>query len=306
MATAATASKAVSRRRRGPTARSPVDPSRRETALLLLPAVAWVVVAVVLPVAMVIWVSFWRVDGSELVRGFDTATWERVITDPGLRRVALQTVKTTAIVLVVVSLLGLVAGYFLARFVRRPRLQTLLLLLAILPFWISYVIRIITWQPLFGSKGVINYVLDQFGLIDEPIQAFLYNETAQMFVMSTMYVVFVIGPVYWALSRIDPEVIAAARSLGASAWKTFWTVELPLARGGLVAGAFFAAIFIFGDAATERLIGGGTNPALSGTITAIAGSGQWPTAAALACVLLVLALATLVILMKIHNLRREL
>jgi putative spermidine/putrescine transport system permease protein len=280
--------------------------ARRRTALLLAPATAWVLVAVLVPIAMIVWVSFWRVEGGELVPAFDVSTWENVVSDPGLRRVALQTIKVAAIVLAVVTSVGLVAGYFLARFVASRRLQTVLLLLAILPFWTSYVIRVITWQPLFGSQGVINYVLGQLGIVDEPISAFLYNETAQMFVMGTMYVVFVIGPVYWALSRIDPEVVAAARSLGASPWRTFWTVELPLARGGLVAGAFFATIFIFGDSATERLIGGGTSPALAGTITAIAGSGQWPTAAALAVVLLAIALATLAVLMRVHDLRREL
>jgi len=279
---------------------------RRETALLLAPALLWVLVAVALPLAMVVWVSFWRADGATLVHTFDLDTWSGVVGSGAFRSIGVQTLKVVAIVLAVVATVGLLCGYFLARFVRSKRTATLLLMLAILPFWTSYVIRIITWQPLFGNRGVLNWLLLELGLIDQPASAFLYNETAMICAMASLYVVFVIGPVYWALSRIDDDVIAASRSLGASAWKTFWKIEFPLAKGGLVAGCFFAAIFLFGDYATEQLIGGGTNPALSGTIRAIAGSGQWPTAAALSVCLLAMTAIVLGIFMKIHDLRREL
>jgi len=99
---------------------------------------------------------------------------------------------------------------------------------------------------------------------------------------------------------------AASRMLGASPWTTFRTVELPLARGGLVVGLFFAAIFLFGDYATSRLIGGGTNPMLSDAISQYAGSGQWPVAAVLAVVLFVFATLVLGLLMRVYDLRQEL
>lgn len=279
---------------------------RRDTALLLAPAVLWVLVAVVAPLVMIVWVSLWRADGPTLVQTIDVTTWREVLGSASFRSIGLQTAKVVLTVLAAVAVVGLLCGYFLARFVRSRRLATTLLLLAILPFWTSYVIRIITWQPLFGNRGVLNWLLTETGILAEPATAFLYNETAMTFAMASLYVVFVIGPVYWALSRIDDDVIAASRSLGASAWQTFWRVEFPLAKGGLVAGCFFAAIFLFGDYATEQLIGGGTNPALSGTIRAIAGSGQWPTAAALSVCLLVMAAIVLGAMMKIHDLRREL
>ena len=254
----------------------------------------------------IIWVSFWQFEGGAATPAFDTSTWQAVLESSAFRSIALETVKVTAIVLAIVAVLGTLSGYFLARFVSSRRMQLALLLLAILPFWTSYVIRIITWQPLFGSEGGLNWLLETIGLTSEPVTAFLYNQNAMIVAMASLYVVFVIGPVYWALSRIDSDVIAAARSLGASPWKTFWTVELPLAKGGLVAGLFFATIFLLGDYSTEQLIGGGTSPVLSGTINAIAGSGQWPTAAALACILLAIAAVFLTVLMKIHDLRKVL
>jgi len=279
---------------------------RRETGLLLAPALLWVVVAVAIPLGMIVWVSLWRADGPTLVHTVDFGVWGDVLSSGAFRSIMLETLKVVVIVLAIVAVVGLLCGYFLARFVRSRRLAAMLLMLAILPFWTSYVIRIITWQPLFGNRGVLNYVLVKVGILSEPASAFLYNQTATIFTMSSLYVVFVIGPVFWALSRIDEDTIAASRSLGASAWQTFWRVEFPLAKGGLVAGCFFAAIFLFGDYATEQLIGGGTNPALSGTIRAIAGSGQWPTAAALSVVLFLLTALVLGLFMKIHDLRREL
>jgi putative spermidine/putrescine transport system permease protein len=271
---------------------------------LLLPALAVMLVAAVAPLATIVWVSFWRVDGLNLVRTIDTGSWRSVLRDPTFYRLTWSTLQTVVIVLVLVGVLGLTAGYFLARFVTNRKLQALLLMLAILPFWTSYLIRIITWQPLFGNSGVINFMLGKAGL--PQMELFLFNQRAMIFAMTSLYVVFVIGPVFWALSRIDPEVIAASRSLGASAWTTFRTVELPLARGGLVVGLFFASIFLFGDYATGRLIGGGTNPMLSDAISQYAGSGQWPVAATLAVVLFGIAILVLAIFMRVYDLRKEL
>jgi putative spermidine/putrescine transport system permease protein len=276
----------------------------RNAWLLLLPALAVILVAAVAPLLTIVWVSFWRLDGLNLVRTVNTEAWASVLRDPTFYRLAWSTLQTVIIVLALVGVLGLTAGYFLARFVTNRRLQALLLLLAILPFWTSYLIRIITWQPLFGNSGVINFLLGKVGL--PQMELFLYNQRAMIFAMTSLYVVFVIGPVFWALSRIDPEVIAASRSLGASAWTTFRTVELPLARGGLVVGLFFAAIFLFGDYATGRLIGGGTNPMLSDAISQYAGSGQWPVAAALAVILFGIAIIVLAIFMRVYDLRKEL
>lgn len=276
----------------------------RNAWLLLTPALIVMLVAAIAPLVTILWVSFWRVDGLNLVRTFDVGTWQQVAQDPTFYRLAWSTLRTVIIVLVLVGTFGLIAGYFLARFVTNRKLQALLLMLAILPFWTSYLIRIITWQPLFGNSGVINFFLEKLGL--PKMELFLFNERAMIFAMTTLYVVFVIGPVFWALSRIDPEVIAASRSLGASAWTTFRTVELPLARGGLIVGLFFASIFLFGDYATGRLIGGGTNPMLSDAISQYAGSGQWPVAATLAVVLFVLAMIMLAVFMRIYDLRTEL
>ncbi|MFM9105583.1 MAG: ABC transporter permease [Chloroflexota bacterium] len=276
----------------------------RRAWLLLTPALVVILVAAIAPLLVIAWVSFWNTDGLVLNRTIDPAAWQRVLVDPTFYKLTFSTLRTVIIVLVLVGVLGLVSGYYLARFVTSRKLQAALLMLAILPFWTSYLIRIITWQPLFGNSGVINFFLAQLGL--PKMELFLYNQRAMIFAMTSLYVVFVIGPVFWSLSRIDDDVIAASRTLGASPWTTFRTVELPLARGGLVVGLFFAAIFLFGDYATSRLIGGGTSPMLSDAISQYAGSGQWPVAAVLAVVLFIIAIVVLGLLMRVYDLRNEL
>lgn len=276
----------------------------RNAWLLLTPALVVTLIAAIAPLIMIVWVSFWTIENFALVRSFDTGAWSEVIHSETYRRLAWSTIKTVLIVLALLCVFGITAGYFLARFVTNRKLQALLLLLAVLPFWTSYVIRIITWQPLFGNSGVINYFFGKVGL--PHMSLFLYNQRTMIFALTSLYVVFVIGPVFWAFSRIEPDVIAASRGLGAGAFRTFWNVELPLAKGGLIVGLFFATVFLLGDYATGRIIGGGTNPLISDVISNTSGSGQWPIAAALAVVLFIMALIALAIYMKIYDLRREL
>jgi ABC-type spermidine/putrescine transport system permease subunit I len=120
-----------------------------------------------------------------------------------------------------------------------------------------------------------------------------------------MYIVFIVGPVYFGLSRIDPDTLAASRMSGASPWATFWKVEMPLAKPGIVAGSFFATVFLLGDFATEQIVGGATNPMLAGLSLRYAETLQWPMAAAVSAALLVIALVLIWLLSRVHDLRKE-
>ena len=106
----------------------------RRSWLLLLPALVVTTVAAIAPLIFIVWVSFWSTEGLQLTRTFDLAAWGRVFTDPTFYRLTWSTLRTVLTVLVLVGLLGLTAGYYLARYVTSRRLQALLLMLAILPF----------------------------------------------------------------------------------------------------------------------------------------------------------------------------
>lgn len=275
------------------------------TALLLAPALLWVTGAVIVPIALVGAVGLWRLDGLQLVQAWDVGTYQALLSDATFWSIVAWTLQTWATVLVLIFLFGVPAAYYLARYVRSPRMQTAILMLAVLPFWVSYVIRIITWIPLFGNRGVLNQALIRLGVLDAPSPAFLYNAPAMIIALTSLYVVFVVGPTYFGLSRIDVDTLAASRMSGASPWQTFWQVELPLAKPGMVAGAFFATVFLLGDFATERIVGGGNNPMLAGLAVRYASSLQWPVAAAAATALLVIALGLIWVLTHVHDLRRE-
>jgi ABC-type spermidine/putrescine transport system permease subunit I len=257
------------------------------------------------PVAFVVTVGFWRLDGFELVHGWDPSTYSQMLTDSTFWGIVWWTVRTWLLVLALILLIGIPAAYFIARHVRALPMQTAILMLTVLPFWVSYVIRIITWIPMFGNKGVLNGALVKAGILDDPSSAFLYNAVAMTIALVSMYIVFIVGPVYFGLSRIDADTLAASRMSGASPWATFWKVELPLAKPGIVAGSFFATVFLLGDFATEQIVGGATNPMLAGLSLRYAETLQWPMAAAVSAALLVIALVLIWLLSRVHDLRKE-
>lgn len=273
--------------------------------LLAWPALIWISVSVIGPVVFVVAVGFWRLDGMRLVQGWDPATYTTMLSDSTFWGIVWWTVRTWATVLALVLLLGVPAGYFIARYVRSLSMQTAILMLTVLPFWVSYVIRIITWIPMFGNRGVLNWALVESGILDSPSSAFLYNSVAMTIALVSMYIVFIVGPVYFGLSRIDADTMAASRMSGASPWTTFWKVELPLAKPGIVAGCFFATVFLLGDFATEQIVGGATNPMLAGLSLRYAETLQWPTAAAVSAALLVVALVLIWSLSRVHDLRKD-
>lgn len=286
--------------------RSPRAGRRRPLPpLLAWPALIWISVSVVAPVTFVVAVGFWRLDGFELVQAWDPSTYAQLLTDSTFWGIAWWTVRTWATVLALILVIGIPAAYFIARYVRSLSMQTAILMLAVLPFWVSFVIRIITWIPMFGNKGVLNGALVKTGILETPSSAFLYNSVAMTIALVSMYIVFIVGPVYFGLSRIDADTLAASRMSGASPWATFWRVELPLAKPGIVAGSFFATVFLLGDFATEQIVGGATNPMLAGLSLRYAETLQWPMAAAAAAALLAIALVLIWLLSRVHDLRRD-
>lgn len=287
--------------------RSPHQAGRRRPLppLLAWPALIWISVSVVAPVTFVVAVGFWRLDGFELVQDWDPSTYSQMLTDSTFWGIAWWTVRIWATVLALILVIGIPAAYFIARYVRSLAMQTTILMLAVLPFWVSFVIRIITWIPMFGNKGVLNGALVKTGILENPSSAFLYNAVAMTIALVSMYIVFIVGPVYFGLSRIDADTLAASRMSGASPWATFWRVELPLAKPGIVAGSFFATVFLLGDFATEQIVGGATNPMLAGLSLRYSETLQWPMAAAVSAALLVIALVLIWLLSRVHDLRRE-
>lgn len=189
----------------------------------------------------------------------------------------------------VVALMATVLAYPVAYYVvfhARARAGIYIVLLLI-PFWISYLLRVMAWKLILGSSGVVNALLLSLGLIQEPISIFFYSRFAVVVTLIYVWVPFVTLPILATLYRIDRSVLEAAASLGATPAQRFWRVTFPLSRPGLIAGAVMVFIPTVGEYVTPLLVGGSTGAMYGNIIQDFFGrSANWPLGAALAVVML--------------------
>jgi putrescine transport system permease protein len=165
----------------------------------------------------------------------------------------LSSLKMAAIGTVLCLLLGYPMAYYIAR--QPARRRNILLLAVILPFWISFLLRVYAWIGLLNNRGVINEVLLAAGVIDQPIQM-LYNDFAVYLGIVYSYLPFMILPLYANLERLDRNLLDAAADLGAKRWQGFIDVTLPLSRPGIVGGCLLVFIPAVGEFTIPALLGG--------------------------------------------------
>ena len=182
-------------------------------------------------------------------------------------------------------------AYFLAR--ARPSLRPALLMLVMLPFWTSFLLRVYAWKGILADQGVLNQLLMALGLIEEPI-VMLYTDVSMLVGMTYVYCPFMILPLYANLVKMDVRLLEAAHDLGASAWKAFWLVTVPLSRSGIVAGAMLVFIPCVGEFVIPSLLGGAENVMIGRVVwDEMFSANNWPRAAALSVVMILLILAPL-------------
>ncbi|WP_306030294.1 ABC transporter permease [Stappia sp. MMSF_3263] len=254
--------------------------------ILLSPALATVAFLLVVPVLFIIVYSFWlrTATGAELP-GFHLDNWQLVFGDPFYRDILLGTLRIAAITTLFCALLGYVPAYVIA--MSTTRHKTLLLLLLILPFWISYIIRTMSWINILGSSGALNTVLVGLGIVPEPVQM-LYNEATVILGLVHFLLPFMVLNVYVSLDAIDRNLLDASRSLGASSLQTFREVTLPLSLPGLAAGGLLCFVLAAGTYITPLVLGGPRQAMFANLVfEAVITQLNWPLGSALSIVLLV-------------------
>jgi len=272
----------------------PAPPARRPRLggdgarpwILLSPALVSVALLLVVPVGFVVVYSFWLRTAQGDLPAFDTSNWIKVLTDPFYRAVLWQTLRIAGITVLLCAAMGYVPAYFLAM-TRIPH-RALLLLLLMLPFWISYIIRTLSWINILGVSGAINQVLMFLGLTDEPIRM-LYNEASVILGLAHYLLPFMILNIYVSLEGIDRNLIDAARTLGCTNWQAFREVTLPLSLPGLAAGSLLTFVLGAGTYITPLILGGPGDLMFANLIyQAIITQLNWPMGSVLSIVLLVL------------------
>ena len=270
---------------------------------LILPGVAWLAVFFLVPLVIIFVVSL----------GTRDASGNNVVLDHlGLQNYAeatrpeyLPAFANSVRYALVTTVLSLGLGYPIAYWISRygGRRKVLLLILVMLPFWTSYLIRTYAWMIILRDNGVLNGILRGVGLIDEPI-ALLNTDISVILGMTYGFLPFAILPLFVSIDRLDQNLVQAARDLYASGRAAFLHVTLPLTMPGVIAAALLTFIPAMGDYVTPDLLGGAQTTTAAKLVQVLFTTGNdWPYGSALAFILMVITLAGT--LLALRSLRRE-
>jgi putrescine transport system permease protein len=195
------------------------------------------------------------------------------------------------------TLMLLVIGYPIAYAITRTsrQAQAVLVLLVVLPFWTSFLIRIYAWMNILQHDGPLNQLLLLLHIVREP-PTWLSTDTAVYIGIVYSYLPFMVLPLYATLEKLDESLLEAAADLGCPRWKTFWLVTLPLSAPGVVAGALLCFIPVVGEFVIPDLLGGSQTSMIGQTVwTEFFANKDWPTASAVAVVLVCLLVTPIVV-----------
>jgi spermidine/putrescine transport system permease protein len=254
---------------------------------LLLPTMTLLALFVAAPVVVMLVYSFFTDAGAGVVRPvLTTENWSEFFSDPYYRLGLWQTFRVSCTATVLCALMGYPASYFVA--MTRLKHKWVLLLLLFLPFWISFIIRTMSWIDVLGGQGAINSLLHYAHLTHHPL-AMLYREAAVEVGTVHFLLPYMILNVWVSLDGIDRNLIHAARTLGCTPWRAFLEVTLPLSLPGLFAGLLLCFVLAAGSYLTAAILGGPTNFMFGNLIyDALNSELSWPMAATLSIILLAL------------------
>ena len=257
------------------------------------PAVAWTALFFLLPLGFMAALSFRQRVGGQLAAGWSLANYARFVDRPYFHEALLNSLEVTALATALSVLLAYPLAGILAYRVP-PRWQRLALLLAILPFWTSYLVRSYSWLLVLAPNGIVPAALRTVGLDLGDLQL-VSNRTGTVIGFVHFFTMLLTLTIYASLVQIPPNLHRAAADLGASAWQVFLRVTLPLSVPGVVVGAFLTFVLAVGDYVTPQILGGNRELLMPQAIMLQIGrQADFPMAAALSLVLmLVVSLAYL-------------
>jgi len=267
--------------------------------LYSFPMAGWFTVFFLAPIIIIVIYSFLKkglYGGVEWQFSLDAY---RNLTNPSFISITGRTLITSVVATIITIFMALPCGYFMAR----SKIQTVLLLLIIIPFWTNFLIRVYAWMNILGNNGFINEFLMRFNLINDYIP-FMYNQKAVTLVLVYMYLPYAILPLYATIDKFDFSLLEAARDLGATKIVSMIKVLLPNIKSGLLTAVLFTFIPIFGAYAVPQLVGGKDSYMLGNIIAdQILKSRNWPLASSISMVLTIVTTFGIVVMMNIQ--RRE-
>lgn len=231
--------------------------------LLLAPLLLWLVAFVVAPAAILVAYSFAERDElGRVIWAFSLENYQRVA-DPVYLGVFARSVGYATLTTAICVVLGYPVAWTIAR--AGERWRTRLLLLVMVPFWTSFLIRTYAWITILKSEGLLNGLLRYTEVISAPIEL-LYTPTAVVIGLVYAYLPFMILPIYGSAEKVDPALIEAAHDLGCGPWRAFVRVAIPLTSPGLAAGVLMVFVPAIGMFAISDLMGGARVPMIGNVI----------------------------------------
>lgn len=252
---------------------------------LLAPALSAVFLLLVVPVCFVVVYSFWlRAPTGADIPAFQFSNYAKFFADFFYPSILLRTLRVCVEIVVLCLVMGYIPAYFFYR--TESRHKSAMLLLIMLPFWISFIIRTLSWINILGDTGLINYILTGLRIIDDPLPM-LYNEGSVLMGLIQFLLPFMILNIYVSLEGIDKSLLEAARSLGCTEWQAFKEVTLPLSLPGVSAGCLLVFVLTAGTYLPPMILGGPGNELIANLVfKRVIGTLDWPFGSAISVILL--------------------
>jgi len=214
----------------------------------------------------------------------------------------LSSIKYAAITTACCLFIGYPFAYFMAR--EKAAIRTTLMMLVMLPFWTSFLLRIYAWKGILATNGVLNQLLLGAGIIDVPLHM-MHTPFSLMIGMVYTYLPFMILPLYTNLSKMDIRFIEAAADLGSTPWQTFWRITVPLSKSGIIAGAMLVFIPCVGEYVIPELLGGPETLMIGHVLwDEFFTNNDWPMASAVTILVILLILIPIGIFNKYQSEQR--
>jgi putative spermidine/putrescine transport system permease protein len=278
----------------------------RGAYLLIAPAVVWMTLFLVVPMATILYVSFWTQTTFKIDSTLTLASWRTFFSSETYLASLWTTIRIWLTVLITTFVVGYPTALFVGLLVKNKTVQTTLLVLCVIPFWTSFLIRVIAWRPMLGKEGAVNIILMKTGILRQPIEALLFTDLSVVIGMTQIYVVFMVGPIAFMLARIDPNILEAARDLGAGFWRVLRKIIFPLSLPGVVVGMIFVSVMVLGEFATSAALSGRKVNLLGNIIVTQVGSLKWALASVVGVILTIIMAIVVAGFLRIIDLKKEL
>lgn len=260
----------------------------KKSSLGLMPVLLWLSLFLVVPMLIVIGISFMgRDDLGNVVLDFNLDAYATFF-DPLYLGIYWDTIVLSVLTTILCLLLSYPLAYYIAN--AGPKMQTWGLALITIPFWINFLIRTYAWVLLLRTQGVVNNLLIDLGFIQEPLQM-LYTKGAVLLGMVYTFIPFMVLPIYVALEQMDKKLLEAASDLGATGWKAFWHITLPQTRSGIMTGSVLVYVSTTGMFVVTDILGGAKSAMISNIIQSqFLGARNWPFGSALSVIFVITSL----------------